>query len=269
MALRTGGELVINPWTIHTDHSRPLELHRFNIRARFVNAIENLACRVVDAKRLSVPRKIINAVAPCLLPKYVRQKKHGFDPKVFDQNRTVFLDGWWQSELYFREHRDLMLSELSFRERPDAVNQGWLEKIRGCNSVCVHVRRGDYLTDEFIHRVIGVCSLEYYQAAFSAIRESVSSPEFFVFSDDPEWTRQNLPVPEPRHFISHNCGVSDHEDLRLMSACKHFIIANSTFSWWGAWLSTFAQKQVIAPKRWFASTKSSTKDIVPADWTTL
>ena len=135
--------------------------------------------------------------------------------------------------------------------------------------MCVHVRRGDYVTDPFILENVGLCGLEYYQSALDLIRRQVSSPTFFVFSDDPDWTRQNLPVPEPRHFISHNCGVSDHEDLRLMSACKHFVIANSTFSWWGAWLSTHSQKIVIAPKRWFVSAKYPTTDVIPTAWTTL
>jgi tellurite resistance-related uncharacterized protein len=224
---------------------------------------------LVDSQRLRLPSRLLRGIAPGMLPTVVRRKKHGFDPAVFDHKGSVFLDGWWQSELYFRDQRELILADLTFRQPPDAVNQECLDQVRATNAVCVHVRRGDYVTDPFILKNFGICGPEYYQAAFGLIGSQVSSPTYFVFSDDPEWTRQNLPVPEPRRFISHNCQVSDWEDLRLMSACRHFVIANSTFSWRGAWLCTHSAKRVIAPKRWFAASEIAGRDIIPADWTTL
>jgi tellurite resistance-related uncharacterized protein len=269
LSVRTGGELILDDWEVRGGRSRPLQLHHFNTKARFTNRFENIMCRLVDSKRLRIPARILQTIAPGLLPTVVRRKKHGFDPEVFEIKGSVFLDGWWQSELYFRDHRELILSELSFREPPNTVNQQWLDQIHATEAVCVHVRRGDYVSDPYILENVGLCGMEYYQAALDLIRQRVSSPTFFVFSDDPAWTRQNLPVPEPHHFISHNCGVSDWEDLRLMSACKHFVIANSTFSWWGAWLCTHSQKTVIAPKRWFAAARLSTKDVLPEDWITL
>ena len=98
------------------------------------------------------------------------------------------------------------------------------------------------------------------------IRARVASPVYFIFSDDPQWTHENLDVPEPKYFISHNCGIADWEDLRLMSACRHFVIANSTFSWWGAWLGGGKDKIVVAPRVWFVDQSISTKDIVPESW---
>jgi hypothetical protein len=269
LSLRTGGEIVLDTWEIRRGRSRPLQLGHFNIKARFTTPFENAICRLVDSERLRVPNRILRMIAPGLLPTVVRQKHHEFNPKVFANKGSLFLDGWWQSELYFRDHREVILSDLSFREPPNDANQKWIDQIHTTNSVCVHVRRGDYVSDPYILENVGLCGLDYYRAALDLIRSRISSPTFFVFSDDPEWTRQNLPVPEPRHFVTHNYGISDWEDLRLMSACKHYVIANSTFSWWGAWLSTNPEKIVIAPKRWFAATNFSTKDVIPTDWITL
>jgi hypothetical protein len=266
LAIKTGGEVVLDPWRSRRGRTRPLELQHFNIKARFTTGFETLICRLVDASRLRPVAKIARKIVPGMIPTVVRQKKNDYIPEIFEVPGPLFLDGWFQSELYFRDHREQLLPELTFRDPPDAINQEWLEKIRACNAVSVHVRRGDYVSDPFIATGIGTCSLEYYQAAIDLIRQRVENPTFFVFSDDPEWTRRNLPVPEPRHFISHNCGKCDREDMRLMSACKHFIIANSTFSWWGAWLATNAEKIVIAPKRWFANPKYSEKDVVPTAW---
>jgi len=269
LSIRTGGELIIDTWRSLRGRSRPFQLDHFNIKARLPTKFENIICRLVDSPRLRAASRMIRRIAPGSLPTVVRQRQHGFDPKVFEYPGSVFLDGWWQSELYFHQHRDVILSELKLRDPPTETNLKSLDQIRNSTAVCVHVRRGDYVTDPFIFNRIGVCGLEYYQSAINLIGQRVASPTFFVFSDDPEWTRQNLPVPEPRHFISHNCGVSDWEDLRLMSACRHFIIANSTFSWWGAWLCAHSQKFVIAPERWFANSRSSTKDIVPREWTVI
>jgi hypothetical protein len=266
LALRSGGELVLDPWEVTSGRSRPLELHRFNIKARLVNRVEHILCRLVDSQRLSSASRLIRKIAPGLLPKVVRKKKHGFDPRLLEQEGSLFLDGWWQSELYFRDHRQAILSELSFRTPPSAENQKWLERIAACNAVCVHVRRGDYVSDPFALKNFGLCGLDYYKAAIALIQQRVPDPTYFIFSDDPEWTRQNLPVPEPRHFITHNCNIADYEDLRLMSACSHFVIANSTFSWWGAWLSTHPGKIVVAPQRWFVNESVSSQDIIPESW---
>jgi len=269
LSIRTGGELILDPWKSRGGRDRPVQLGHFNINARFPTKFENAVCRLVESQRLRVPRAILRRIAPGMLPAHVRQKKHVFDPSVLENRGSVFLDGWWQSELYFRDHREAILSELSFRKPPNPENKQWLEQIRSTNAVCVHVRRGDYVTDPFVLKNFGLCGLDYYASALDLIRQRVESPTYFVFSNDPEWTRQNLPIPKPRHFISHNCKVSDWEDLRLMSACKHFVIANSTFSWWGAWLSTNPEKTVIAPKRWFTAENASAQDIIPENWITL
>jgi len=266
LALKTGGELILDPWESRRDRSRPVVLDKFNIKARFATSSENVLCRLVDSSRLRPLCVAVRAVAPRKLPRVVRRRWHGFDPAIFDIQTSVFLEGWFQSELYFRERASEIRQDLQLRALPSEENRKCLEQIRATQSVCIHIRRGDYVTNPQINLRIGLCEPNYYGAAIDHIRRHVQSPSFFVFSDDPEWTREHLPVPEPRNFVSHNCGVADWEDLRLMSACRHFIVANSTFSWWGAWLGVSPEKIVIAPKQWFADTSVSAKDIVPASW---
>jgi hypothetical protein len=269
LAIRTGGELILDLWKCQRGRCRPFELHHFNIRARSISRAETVICRLANSDRFRLPRGIVQTIAPGMLPRVVSKKQHGFDPKALEQSGSVFADGWWQSELYFREHRQAIVDEFTFREAPDAVNQQWLEKIGGTESVCLHVRRGDYVTDPYILKTFGICGLDYYKAAIELIQQKVASPTFFIFSNDPEWAKQNLSVPGEHHFATHNCDVSDWEDLRLMSACRHFVVANSTFSWWGAWLSGHEGKMVIAPRRWFAAEDHPATDIVPTDWIAL
>ncbi len=269
LAIKSGAELVLDTWETQRGRSRPVVLDKFNIQARFATAMESALCRFVDSPRTRRIAQLFHKSAPGLIPDVVRRRKHGFDPSVFEIRKTTFLEGWFQSELYFRENGDLIRRELQLRQPPSDENRKCLQQIASSAAVSVHVRRGDYVSDPHINKVIGICGLDYYRAAIELVRGRVASPTFFVFSDDPQWTRENLDVPEPRVFISHNCNVADWEDIRLMSACRHFVIANSTFSWWGAWLGAAADKIVVAPKVWFADPGISTKDIVPESWIRL
>jgi hypothetical protein len=120
-----------------------------------------------------------------------------------------------------------------------------------------------------VARIHGSCDLEYYQNAMNTLSGQLVSPEFFIFSDDHEWCRQNLKLDAPHHFISNNQGNASYIDIQLMRRCKHHIIANSTFSWWGAWLSDYHKKKVICPKKWFLTDKLSTKDLIPNEWISI
>lgn len=121
------------------------------------------------------------------------------------------------------------------------------------NSVSLHVRRGDYVRNSRTNATHGVCSIEYYQSAIEYILERVKHPILYVFSDDIEWVKQNLRTHLPTEYIDHNQGAASHFDMRLMSLCRHHVIANSSFSWWGAWLNPDPNKIVIAPRKWFAA----------------
>ncbi len=139
-------------------------------------------------------------------------------------------------------------------------------RIAGSASVSLHVRRGDYLQSG----AYVACSGDYYRAALHRVTEVTgTSPTIYVFSDDPAWARDNIDLPHEKVVVDFNGRDSDYEDLRLMSLCRHNIIANSSFSWWGAWLNANPAKVVVAPKRWFAATHAQNPDILPKGWLSL
>jgi hypothetical protein len=136
------------------------------------------------------------------------------------------------------------------------------------NAVSLHVRRGDYAKNPKTTATHGLCSLDYYQAAIQYISDQVEQPYFFIFSDDIAWVKKQLKMNFPCRYVDHNHGVESYNDMHLMSICRHCIIANSSFSWWGAWLNPYKDKIVVAPQRWFAN-DNNVKDLFPPEWVPL
>ncbi|WP_419737142.1 alpha-1,2-fucosyltransferase [Pseudomonas sp. COR18] len=178
--------------------------------------------------------------------------------------KNCYLSGYWQSERYFKKYSAVIRDDFSFDFKMSKENECFSEKIRQSNSVSIHVRRGDYVNNS----VYAACSLEYYRAAIAHVLENSDRPVFFVFSDDIEWVRNNLEFESEHYYIDHNKAGESYNDMRLMSYCKHHVIANSSFSWWGAWLNPSSQKIVIAPRQWFTD-GTNTTDLIPAEWTVL
>ncbi|MCK6404945.1 MAG: alpha-1,2-fucosyltransferase [Rhodocyclaceae bacterium] len=179
-----------------------------------------------------------------------------------------YLTGYWQSEHYFHDFADIIRSDFSFR-RPLADHNLTLEKrISETNSVSLHIRRGDYVSNPQFFATHGVCSTEYYESAIKYVSDRIPSPRFYVFSDDMEWVRSHLKIRHPCCYVEYNKGTDSYIDMQLMSRCKHNIIANSSFSWWGAWLNGNSDKLVVAPARWFAN-NTHTPDLLPSAWVTL
>jgi hypothetical protein len=200
---------------------------------------------------------------------YIKEPHYHFDPRILDLPDGVYLDGYWQSERYFGDTTELIRKELTLREPPSGRNAELAREIAECQAVSLHVRRGDYVNDEITHRVHGVCGMDYYARAVTYIANRVNVPVFFVFSDDPAWARENIKLHHPMQIVDHNGPECGYEDMRLMSLCRHHIIANSSFSWWGAWLNPSHDKIVIAPKRWFNSSDADTSDLYPDSWVRL
>jgi hypothetical protein len=185
-----------------------------------------------------------------------------FDKNVLSKQDGTFLKGYWQSEKYFTDKNKIM-EDLEIIKSPTEKNTQIKAKIEECNSISLHIRRGDYVSNS----THGTCDLGYYNKAVQFfINKYGSNFEVFAFSDDPSWVQKNLELPVKINFISNNSSNNSYEDLRLMTCCKHNIIANSSFSWWGAWLNKNPKKCVIAPKQWFADIKIANKDITPRNW---
>lgn len=193
------------------------------------------------------------------------QKGFQFDKSVFKCPRNVYLKGYWQTEKYFLDIRDILLQDFSLKTEPSSAQQAIIEQITNSESVSIHIRRGDYVANADLNRVHGVCSLDYYKTCVEYIKKSVQEPHFFIFSDDTEWVRENLIIEGKTTFVSDK-NSADYDDLRLMSLCQHNIVANSSFSWWGAWLNRNPNKIVCTPKQWFAVKSKNTGDLIPSTW---
>ncbi|HEY4799707.1 MAG TPA: alpha-1,2-fucosyltransferase [Bacteroidia bacterium] len=190
-----------------------------------------------------------------------------FDPSAIAVSKNSYLSGYWQCEKYFKDVANVIRKEFVLKDALNDPVTKLAEQIRNCNSVSIHVRRGDYVTNELTNRVHGVCGKNYYDTAVNYISGQISNPVFFFFSDDIAWVKQNMTIAYEHYFIS-NEAITAHEELHLMSLCNHNIIANSSFSWWGAWLNNNQKKIVIAPKNWFAdeTLNNQTNDLIPHEW---
>jgi len=197
---------------------------------------------------------------------YIRQKTSGFARGFLTIPDNSYLEGYWGSEKYFSDIEDIIRKDFTPKNKPDNATIELIQRIKNCNSVSVHVRRNDYVMDKKTHDFHGVCGLGYYKKSISLITKKVTNPSFFIFSDDPVWCKANLRLKNPTVYVTHNLGKKDHEDIILISTCKHNIIANSSFSWWGAWLNSHPDKIVIAPKKWFRDPSINTKDLIPQSW---
>ncbi|MFA5104881.1 MAG: alpha-1,2-fucosyltransferase [Candidatus Margulisiibacteriota bacterium] len=238
--------------------SRVYELGIFTISAR--KAQLNEVSKYYNRNILSI---VLNKVG---LSNRIKEKNEGFFPVRLCRLGTSYLEGYWQSEKYFLPIEQIIRQEFAFKYPLDSINQQIAEQIGTCISVGLHVRRGDYVNNPHTHQVHGICSKEYYLHAMELMNKSLKNPVFFIFSDDIVWAKENLNCGNNARFIDHNRDRESYRDMQLMSLCKHHVIANSSFSWWGAWLSRNPEKIVIAPKKWFNTDKLNTKDIIPEKW---
>lgn len=203
---------------------------------------------------------------------FLKEKQFHFDAAVVQARAScITLDGFWQSEAYFREHADIIRQELQLSSNPSPEFDYYQSQIGAIpTAVSIHIRRGDYVHHPEFSQTFGFVGVEYCQRAINRITEQVGTPQFFVFSDDQDWVRHHLPLPDTAVYVQNTGPTADVADLILMSRCQHHIIANSSFSWWGAWLNPNPNKLVIAPKNWYKNKPTwDTKDLIPSTWITL
>ncbi|MBY0382935.1 MAG: alpha-1,2-fucosyltransferase [Xanthobacteraceae bacterium] len=183
-----------------------------------------------------------------------------FDPSFSTLNGSVYLTGWWQSPRYFESSSESIRRELRLKAPLGRLSRDWLGQIQSVAAVAIHVRRGDYL----LSPDRSTCSPAYYDAGMDLVRSRVSEARFFVFSDDPQWCRQHFSRRDTV-IIDANGPEGAVADLALMAACRHHVIANSSFSWWGAWLCDAADQIVVAPENWVVGIPT-TDDLVARRW---
>ncbi|TWJ26352.1 alpha-1,2-fucosyltransferase [Geobacter argillaceus] len=198
---------------------------------------------------------------------YFRESNPNYNSSFEKLVGDVILQGFWQSEKYFSWMAEDIRKELHEFVSVDASANVLLEQMTSCNSVSIHVRRGDYITNASAAEYHVVHGLAYYRRAVTLIAERVSNPVFFAFSDDPVWLKNELAIDYPLVIVSTETSRLASEELYLMSRCAHHITANSSFSWWGAWLNPSPDKFVIAPTKWFHASIDTT-DLLPKDWLT-
>lgn len=264
LAERHGVPLRLDLTHLARDPLRSYRLDRFQIAATVATPAEVARLTHADAGRLLAKGfSFLQRYLPPARRAIFVQRQDDFDPRFTALSGHVYLIGYFQSPRYFAHMADQIRMELTLREPPDALNRALLEAITSCAAVSVHVRRGDYLTNPLYR---DICTPGYYRAAMREIAARVDAPHFFVFSDDIAWAQDNLRIAYPVTYVSHNGPARDHEDLRLMQHCHHHIIANSSFSWWGAWLATRRGQIVIAPPRWLNVAAREPYALIPESW---
>ena len=201
-------------------------------------------------------------------PGFFFEKPSQYDERINALSENTFLDGYFQSEKYFKSIRGQLLNELAPKADWGSANEQMARKMAESESVSLHVRRGDYVSNPAAARVHGTCDLAYYQRAIEHFEARLKAPTFFVFSDDPDWVKANIRPSSSSDvvYVNQNSGLTSYFDIFLMSRCQHNIIANSSFSWWGAWLNTSANQEVVAPARWYSDIRINTGDIYPETW---
>ncbi len=238
------------------------------------NIIEDFASKT-EINNLKYPLGLLSKIYRFTRKKIFRQFYKGFDEHMFHVGDNAYLDGFWQSWKYFDDVADSIRKDFTLKNSLSDRAKKIADAMQQVNAVSVHVRRGDYVSNATLQRNYGVCSETYYHKAIDAMYAQVENPVFFVFSDDIAWIKSHQSLfsrsqehenKNPKIFYVSDYHLPDYEELMLMASCKHHIIANSSFSWWGAWLDSNKEKIVIAPKVWFKKKSLVPKDLLPPSW---
>ncbi|MDZ7603533.1 MAG: alpha-1,2-fucosyltransferase [Hoeflea sp.] len=263
VALRTRSELLLDARQFTPANPFQYDLGHFRIAARVAEEGELPPAK---DRALAYAWWRLFGRSPC----FVREQSLAFNKRIGTIGPDCYLHGYFQSERYFEAIAAELRTELAFCEPARDANARMAERIQNAPSVSLHIRRGDYLTSAKARAAHGAPDPDYHRRALEEIRtRSGTDPVVYLFSNDPDWVRDNMKLDAELVTVAINDGRTAHEDLRLMSLCDHHVIANSTFSWWGAWLNPSPEKIVVAPARWFASPKLSNPDITPQGWLRL
>jgi hypothetical protein len=261
LALTRDAPLVLDPARLPAD-GRSFDLALLHIEAAIrPGAFPAPASGRLARLRRGLSRGTVNAVA------MYEESGLAFDERVLNLDVPVMLRGYWQSARYFDDIRERLRDEFRVRSAPDATTSVMLAEILDSAAVAIHVRRGDMASNPEYRKHYGICGPEYFRRAAELIRAAVPDARFFAFSDDLAAARVALRQIDGVRFVERAHSAVD--DLRLMNACRHYIISNSTFGWWGAWLTARSPSMVIAPTPFANTPALNAPDIIPAGWTRI
>lgn len=222
----------------------------------------------------------IQRILPFRMRRTIRQRYFHYDAEILRVKWSAYIDGVWASEKYFKDTERILRRELRVKDQHvSGLAKSLGKELSREESVCIHVRRGDYAEDPVRNKIFGLCSIGYYKNAVAYIDKRILGGKYYIFTDDPEWVEKNMKIDVPFECISKKYQLSDLEEFTIMCACRHFIIANSTYSWWAAWLSEYREKKVVGPEPWMRQEyvpevwglgkTLDTSEILPLGWTRI
>lgn len=270
IAINNKTELVIDSNTgfVNDPFKREYSLNKFNIDSKTLNY------NLIYLKLIEFP--FINYVLNILIKVFSINRLHlresqdyCFDEKIikFKSKKNIYLEGYFQSEKYFKDIEKEILTLFEFKIKFSAKVLNLLDKINNSESVSIHLREYDEMFKNKTENIYDFNRKQYYEKAILKIKKKINNPVFFIFSDNIKWAKNliNLQGFEVS-YVSDRKSLTQFDDLFLIKSCKHNIIANSSFSWWGAWLNLNPNKIIISPKVWFQSNRYSYRDVVPVNW---
>lgn len=265
LAHRLGVALKVDLSWFHFNPERRFMLEKFKLKLDYQESKSRLPQAYAElASRIS--RRFLPKIGGL---KVWREPHFHFCAAYNKITKPVFIDGYWQSEKYFTDIKELLFNEMVLKDSMPPECFGYRDSIAQTDAICVHIRRGDYINKAANAKLYHLCSTEYYNSALERIKHNLSKPHCFVFSDDKHWVKSNIKFDCATTIVELDNTDSTHFEFSLMTSCKHFIIANSSFSWWAAWLSKNHSKQIVAPKYWFLSPKYDERDLLPSSWIKL
>jgi hypothetical protein len=249
----------------HARGNRAFHLHELNVKGKMLPLVIG---RLLNGTPPAPARRRLRHHISAILAKQIIDRQQGFEDQLqsLSRFRPSYLAGFWQSQRYFAELRPTLLNELKPLGPLSDGARHMMNEIEQNDAIAIHIRRGDLLSDPLYTTTVGTLTAAYYREALSRLLSRVPHAKGYIFSDDVEWAAANIPRHCPMTMVSGTMTRTAVEDLMVMSRCNHFIIANSTFSWWGAWLSDRPGKSVIAPSRFFRIPQAWEKDMVPDTW---
>ncbi|MHA7775272.1 alpha-1,2-fucosyltransferase [Roseibium sp. M-1] len=264
LAVSSGQRLKLDLSGLQKYKLRDYELNQFQIKAAPLGKWE----RKIRKNYGSLA--FVRALVPAARCVDVEEDGLPFKSHIKALKTPAYLNGYWQSEKYFDDIADVIRSDFTLKSDFTPQRLAVLSKIKTSTvAVSVHVRRGDYVSNPKANATHGTCEPDWYDAAMARMADKYNKPDFFVFSDDIAWAIENLPSHPSMSFVEPQQDGKDVQDMHLMAACRSHIVANSSFSWWGAWLNPGGGKHVIAPAQWFRSPDLDARDVVPGRWERL